>query len=162
MFVGEVVMAALRRLLPQLIHLRHASEVTRVSTSVVGQTAPKVLDSTVKLTAIAEEDGNRYALRGLVGQTLLKTLVRNKLIDGQSHLLEDVATCGAECEISVAGEWLEKLPLRSEDENEVLKKNTPKGQQVDIHSRLSCQIVLDKKLDGMAFAVPEARPWRTN
>lgn len=155
-------MAALRRLLPQLRQLRHASGPARVSTSVVGQTAPKVLDSTVKLTAIDEEDGQRYALRGILGQTLLKTLVRSNLIDGQSHLLEDISTCGAECEISVAGEWLEKLPLRSEDELYVLQKNTAKGQDVDIHTRLSCQIVLDKKLDGMAFAVPEPRPWRTN
>lgn len=156
-------MASFRRFLPQLKQLRHASGPAKESTtSVVGQTAPKVSAMSVKLTAIDEEDGHRYALRGLVGQTLLKTLVRNNLIEGQSHLLEDITTCGAECEVSVAGEWLEKLPQRSEDELEVLKKNTNKGQDVDIHTRCSCQIVLDKKLDGMAFAIPEPRPWKTN
>lgn len=156
-------MAALRRLLPQLTHLRHASGPAKEFTSsIVGMTAPKVFEHTVKLTAIDEEDGQRYSLRGLVDQTLLKTLVRSNLIDGRSHLLEDIATCGAECEISVAGEWLEKLPERSEAELDVLKNNTAKGQNVDIHTRLSCQIVLKENLDGMNFAVPEPRPWKTN
>ncbi|BBN05056.1 hypothetical protein MPTK1_3g09900 [Marchantia polymorpha subsp. ruderalis] len=149
---------ALRR----LVQVRFAHTAVASVSSAIPRSAPKVLESTVRLTAIAEENGSRHAIRGLVGQTLLKTLVRSGLIEGESHRTEDLTQCGAECEVSVAGEWLEKLPPRSEDEMEILEKHQPKGQAVDTHTRLACQIVLDRKLDGMAFAIPEARPWMSN
>ncbi|CAM6109043.1 unnamed protein product [Calypogeia fissa] len=155
-------MAALRRLLAQLTHLRHASGAARVSLSVVGQTPPKVIEHTVRLTAIDMLDGQRYSMRGLLGEKLVRSLTRSKLIEEEAHRIEELSACDGVCEISVAGEWLEKLPPRSEEEEAMLKKSAIKGQDVDIHSRLACQIVLEKKLDGMAFAVPEPRPWRTN
>ncbi|KAL2633024.1 hypothetical protein R1flu_004503 [Riccia fluitans] len=123
--------AALRR----LAQVRFAHTAAASASNAIPRSAPKVLDSTVKLTAIAEEDGSRHAIRGM---------------------------CGAECEVSVAHEWLEKLPPRSEDEMQVLESTQPKGHDVDTHSRLACQIILDPKLEGMAFAIPAARPWKTN
>ncbi|KAL3694723.1 hypothetical protein R1sor_008374 [Riccia sorocarpa] len=157
--IDRIMAAALRRLAQ--VRFAHAAAAASAS-NVTRRSAPKVLDSTVKVTAISEVDGSRRALRGMLGQSLLRTLVRSGLIDGESHRTDDLTQCGAECQVSIANEWLEKLPPRSEDEIQILESAQPKGQSVDTHSRLSCQIILEPKLDGMAVAVPEPRPWKTN
>lgn len=63
----------------------------------------------MKLFAI-DLDGKKREIVGLSGQTLLKALTNNGLIDLASHRLEDIDACSAECEVSIAQEWLEKLP----------------------------------------------------
>ncbi|CAM8941441.1 unnamed protein product [Rhodiola kirilowii] len=81
----------------------------------------KVADRIVKLFAI-DPEGQKREIVGLAGQTLLKTLANNGLIDPASHRLEDIDACSAECEVNIAQEWLEKLPSASYDEQYVLKR----------------------------------------
>ena len=62
-------------------------------------------------------------------------------------------------QVSIANEWLEKLPPRSEDELEVLKDRHSK--RADPHARLGCQIILEPEHDGMVISIAEEKPWRT-
>ncbi|XP_022758793.1 uncharacterized protein LOC111305479 [Durio zibethinus] len=117
----------------------------------------KVVDRIVKLFAI-DPEGQKREIVGLAGQTLLRALTNSGLIDPASHRLEEVEACSAECEVNIAQEWLEKLPLRTYDEEYVLVRNS-RGRILNKHSRLGCQVVLTPQLQGMVVAVPEPKPW---
>ncbi|XP_010069582.1 adrenodoxin-like protein 2, mitochondrial [Eucalyptus grandis] len=117
----------------------------------------KVADRIVKLFAI-DVDGRKREVVGLAGHTLLKALANSGLIDPASHRLEEIDACSAECEVNIAQEWLERLPPRSYDEEYVLKRNS-RARVLNKHSRLGCQVVLTKDLQGMVVAVPEPKPW---
>jgi len=119
----------------------------------------KVADRLVKLFAI-DPDGHRHSVVGLTGQTLLRALANVGLIDPESHRLEDIYACSAECEVRMAQEWLDKLPPPTEDEIYVLKCAALRGNY-DKHARLGCQVLLNSNLEGMVVAVPEPRPWDT-
>lgn len=117
----------------------------------------KVSDRIVKLFAI-DPEGMKREIIGLSGQTLLKTLANNGLIDPESHRLEDIDACSAECEVHIAQEWLQKLPPASYDEQYVLKRNS-RARILNKYARLGCQVVLTPELQGMVVAVPEPKPW---
>ncbi|XP_073157689.1 uncharacterized protein [Henckelia pumila] len=127
------------------------SAITRFSSTA------KVSDRIVKISAI-DPDGNKRQVVGLSGQTLLKALANQGLIDPDSHRLEEIDACSAECEVHIAQEWLEKLPPPSYDEQYVLKRNS-RNRVLNKHSRLGCQVVLSQELQGMVVAVPEPKPW---
>lgn len=127
------------------------SAITRFSSTA------KVSDRIVKLSAI-DPDGNKREVVGLSGQTLLKALANQGLIDPDSHRLEEIDACSAECEVHIAQEWLEKLPPQSYDEKYVLRRNS-RNRVLNKHSRLGCQVVLSPELQGMVVAVPEPKPW---
>ncbi|KAF3435128.1 hypothetical protein FNV43_RR22215 [Rhamnella rubrinervis] len=117
----------------------------------------KVSDRIVKLFAI-DPEGKKREIVGLSGHTLLRALANNGLIEPASHRLEEIDACSAECEVSIAQEWLERLPPRSYDEEYILKRNS-RARVLNKHSRLGCQVVLTPELQGMVVAVPEPRPW---
>ncbi|KAI4356291.1 hypothetical protein L6164_000323 [Bauhinia variegata] len=117
----------------------------------------KVSDRIVKLFAI-NLDGQKREVVGLSGHTLLKALSNTGLIDPESHRLEEIDACSAECEVNIAQEWLDKLPPRSYDEEYVLKRNS-RARVLNKHSRLGCQVVLTPELQGMVVAIPEPKPW---
>ncbi|KAL3333997.1 hypothetical protein AABB24_030658 [Solanum stoloniferum] len=134
------------------------SSITRSSASSSSPSASaKVADRIVKLSAV-DPDGNKRDVVGLTGQTLLKALTNQGLIDPDSHRLEDIDACSAECEVHIAQEWLEKLPPASYDEKYVLKRNS-RARVLNKHSRLGCQVVLSQELQGMVVALPEPKPW---
>ncbi|KAG5598419.1 hypothetical protein H5410_029789 [Solanum commersonii] len=134
------------------------SSITRSSASSLSPSASaKVADRIVKLSAV-DPDGNKREVIGLSGQTLLKALTNQGLIDPDSHRLEDIDACSAECEVHIAQEWLEKLPPASYDEKYVLKRNS-RARVLNKHSRLGCQVVLSQELQGMVVALPEPKPW---
>ncbi|MFX9848089.1 hypothetical protein ABTP16_19760, partial [Acinetobacter baumannii] len=117
----------------------------------------KVSDRIVKLSAI-DPDGNKCEVVGLSGHTLLKALANKGLIDPDSHRLEDIDACSAECEVHIAQEWMDKLPPPSYDEQYVLKRNS-RNRVLNKHARLGCQVLLSPDLQGMVVAVPEPKPW---
>ncbi|XP_022953771.1 uncharacterized protein LOC111456197 [Cucurbita moschata] len=127
------------------------------STESSSSSSKKVSDRIVKLFAI-DPEGTKKEVVGLTGQTLLKALANRGLIDPDSHRLENIDACSAECEVSIAQEWLEKLPPRSYDEEYVLKRNS-RVRALNKHSRLGCQVILTPELQGMVVAVPEPKPW---
>ncbi|PPD87641.1 hypothetical protein GOBAR_DD15410 [Gossypium barbadense] len=103
-------------------------------------------DRLVKLFAI-DPEGQKREVVGLAGQTLLRALTNSGLIDPDSHRLEEIDACSAECEVNIAQEWLEKLPPRTYDEEYVLVRNS-RGRILNKHSRLGCQVVLTPQLQG--------------
>ncbi|XP_024398160.1 uncharacterized protein [Physcomitrium patens] len=143
-----------------LSYVRYGGSIATQSESfVVRQGSAKVSDRVLEMTAI-DEDGQRHQIKGLTGHTLLRTLVERGLFDPERHRLENINACGGECEVSIANEWLDKLPPRSEDELEVLKDKTH-AKKADPHARLGCQIVLEPELEGMVVSIAEEKPWRT-
>ncbi|KAJ6401579.1 hypothetical protein OIU84_016888 [Salix udensis] len=149
-----MAISTLNRLSSQFNRLPSLSPFTK---SLLTRSSAKVADRIVKLSAI-DPDGQKREIVGLSGQTLLKALTNNGLIDPASHRLEEIEACSAECEVNIAEEWLEKLPLRSYDEEYVLKRNS-RTRVLNKHSRLGCQVVLTQDLQGMVVAVPEPKPW---
>ncbi|KAL0435222.1 UNVERIFIED_CONTAM: hypothetical protein Sradi_0230100 [Sesamum radiatum] len=95
-----------------------------------------------------DPDVHKRQVVGLSGQTLLKALSNQALIDPASHRLEDID----------AQEWLEKLPPPSHDEQYVLKRSW-RNRVLNKHSRLGCQVVVAPEHQGMVVAVPEPKPW---
>ena len=64
------------------------------------------------------------------------------------------AECGgccacATCHVYVARPWLEKLPPQSDDEMAMLDE----AFEVEARSRLSCQIILNPRFDGMEVTI---------
>lgn len=54
------------------------------------------------------------------------------------------------CHVVVAPEWFARLPVACEEEEDMLDL----AAGVTRTSRLSCQIVLDESLDGLAVTIP--------
>ncbi|KAJ9176673.1 hypothetical protein P3X46_011959 [Hevea brasiliensis] len=114
------------------------------ATTTTSSSSAKVADRIVKLFAV-DLDGKKRVIMGLSGQTLLKALTNSGLIDPASHRLGEIDACSAECEVSIAQEWLNKLPPRSYDEEYVLKRNS-RARVLNKHARLGCQVVLVPEL----------------
>ncbi|KZV55107.1 hypothetical protein F511_07493 [Dorcoceras hygrometricum] len=151
-----MAISTLQKLASQITKAPPLSISSRLAAIRFSSTA-KVSDRIVKLSAI-DPDGNKREVVGLSGQTLLKALANQGLIDPESHRLEEIDACSAECEVHIAQEWLEKLPPPSYDEQYVLRRNS-RNRVLNKHSRLGCQVVLSPELQGMVVAVPEPKAW---
>ncbi|KAJ0051995.1 uncharacterized protein LOC116121120 [Pistacia vera] len=149
--------ATFRKLSTQIHRIPSLSLHSKCLLSRSSATSAKVSDRIVKLFAI-DVDGQKREIIGLSGHTLLKSLINHGLIDPASHRLEEIDACSAECEVNIAQEWFDRLPPRSYDEEYVLKRNS-RARVLNKHSRLGCQVVLNKDLEGMVVAVPEPKPW---
>ncbi|KAK5784195.1 uncharacterized protein LOC108471094 [Gossypium arboreum] len=156
-----MAISTLQKLTSQIHRLPSLSSqiLTRSSATLTSSpsSSKKVADRLVKLFAI-DPEGQKREVVGLAGQTLLRALTNSGLIDPDSHRLEEIDACSAECEVNIAQEWLEKLPPRTYDEEYVLVRNS-RGRILNKHSRLGCQVVLTPHLQGMVVAVPKAKPW---
>ncbi|OAY34944.1 ferredoxin-2, mitochondrial [Manihot esculenta] len=156
-----MAISTVHRLSSQLNRLPSLSLFTKSvlirSSATATTSSAKVADRIVKLYAV-DLDGKKQEIVGLAGQTLLKALTNKGLIDPASHRLEEIDACSAECEVSIAQEWLDKLPPRSYDEEYVLKRNS-RARVLNKHARLGCQVVLTPDLQGMVVAIPEPKPW---
>lgn len=149
--VGMSISSSLRRL-----PLCLAPAMSRSTTTLTSGSA-KVSDRIVKLFAI-DLDGTKRPVIGLSGQTLLRALANHNLIEPASHRLDDIEACSAECEVHIAQEWLDRLPAPTYDEKYVLTRCS-RNRVLNKHSRLGCQVVLDRELEGMVVAIPEPKPW---
>jgi ferredoxin len=74
---------------------------------------------------------------------------------GQAAGLPLEGTCEGQmacstCHVVVSGEWFDKLPPASDDEEDMLDL----AAGVTRTSRLSCQILLDEGLDGLEVRIP--------
>ncbi|KAK8327076.1 hypothetical protein V6Z11_A11G157800 [Gossypium hirsutum] len=145
-----MAISTLQKLTSQIHRLPSLSSqiLTRSSATLTSSpsSSKKVADRLVKLFAI-DPEGQKREVVGLAGQTLLRALTNSGLIDPDSHRLEEIDACSAECEVNIAQEWLEKLPPRTYDEEYVLVRNS-RGRILNKHSRLGCQVVLTPHLQG--------------
>ena len=94
-----------------------------------------------------DPSGSSVVATGEVGETLLRV--------GQSAGLPLEGTCEGQmacstCHVIVAPEWFDKLPLSSEEEEDMLDF----AAGVRRTSRLSCQIELTQDMDGLRVSVP--------
>jgi 2Fe-2S ferredoxin len=100
-----------------------------------------------KITYV-ENDGKSHTVEVDNGLTVMEGAVQNNIpgID---------ADCGggmacATCHVYVKEEWFDKLPIKEDGEEDMLdmafepKKN----------SRLSCQLIVSDKLDGLVVNIP--------
>jgi 2Fe-2S ferredoxin len=95
-----------------------------------------------------EHDGTSHSVEAEIGATVMETALKN----GVTGI---VAECGgsctcATCHVYVDKEWFEKLPPRSEDEEDQLDA----AFDVRANSRLSCQIVVSEELEGLVVRTP--------
>ena len=100
----------------------------------------------VKVTFIAT-DGTPVEAEGDVGTSLLEA--------GQAAGLPLEGTCEGQmacstCHVVVDPEWFGKLKPASEDEEDMLDL----AAAVERTSRLSCQVVLTKALEGLVVRIP--------
>ena len=92
-------------------------------------------------------DGKRVEAEGEEGTSLLEA--------GQAAGMPLEGTCEGQmacstCHVIVDPDWFSKLKAASEDEEDMLDL----AAAVERTSRLSCQIVLSKELDGLTVRIP--------
>ena len=101
-----------------------------------------------KLTFIAP-DGTRKEVEAAEGLSVLEVAHRNKIeLEGAC---EGSLACST-CHVVVAKEWYDKLKPASDDEEDMLDL----AFGLTATSRLGCQIILSKELDGLTVTLPAA------
>lgn len=101
-----------------------------------------------KMTFI-HPDGTSREVEAPEGLSVLEIAHRNKVdIEGAC---EGSLACST-CHVIVASEWFAKLPPASDDEEDMLDL----AFGLSPTSRLSCQIIMKKDLDGLVVTLPAA------
>lgn len=98
---------------------------------------------------VIDRAGAVHALETVSGWRVME-LLRDQNV-GVEGICGGACDC-ASCHVIVADEWAEKLPVAREDE--LLKLD--ELPVLDRHSRLSCQIIWDDRLDGLTLTIAEA------
>jgi ferredoxin, 2Fe-2S len=99
-----------------------------------------------------QPDGSRREVEASPGTSVMRTAVLND-VPGI------VAECGgslmcATCHVYVEPGDLQRVPPRSEEEDEMLEVTEAERRDT---SRLSCQLTVEDALDGFTVHVPEAQ-----
>lgn len=101
-----------------------------------------------KMTFI-DPDGNPKQVEAPEGLSVLEIAHRNGIeLEGAC---EGSLACST-CHVIVAPEWFDKLTEASEDEEDMLDLAFALTQT----SRLGCQIIMTKELDGLTVTLPAA------
>jgi 2Fe-2S ferredoxin len=101
-----------------------------------------------KMTFIAP-DGSRKEVEAPEGLSVLEVAHRNKIeLEGAC---EGSLACST-CHVVVAPEWYDRLSPASEDEEDMLDL----AFGLTSTSRLGCQIIIKKELDGLTVILPAA------
>ena len=91
--------------------------------------------------------GETVRAEGEAGDSLLRLAQASGLpLDGTC---EGQMACST-CHVVVAPDWFDRLEAASEEEEDMLDL----AAAVQRTSRLSCQIVLDERLDGLVVSIP--------
>ncbi|XP_043259642.1 adrenodoxin-like protein 2, mitochondrial [Colletes gigas] len=112
-------------------------------------TPPRSEKEEVNITFV-KSSGERIKTKGKVGDTILDIVVNNEIdLDGFGAC-EGTLTCST-CHVIFSKEVYEKLPGKPTDEElDMLDL----AYEVTDTSRLGCQIVMTKELDGIEVKVP--------
>jgi 2Fe-2S ferredoxin len=94
-------------------------------------------------------NGTAETIEGEVGQSVMDA-ARNHGITGIEAVCGGGAACGT-CHVFVQANWLARLPPTAQAEQDLLDFLTQKQP----NSRLSCQIPLEPRLDGLVVHLPE-------
>merc|ERR1712196_378357 len=130
-----------------IMALRAFSRTSQVALRRGMSSVPSAADASVKITFANRATGERWTEEGVVGQTLLR-LAQNKCIG-----MRAAGTHGmnVHSHIIVQQDWEDKLPIS--EEAAMVLDDIP-HTDLTPGSRLACQIVLTKAMDGMNVAVP--------
>ena len=91
---------------------------------------------------VTDLNGAEHALEAIEGWRVMEII--------REHGLPIKAECGgacacATCHVYVDAAWLEKIPAKREDEEDMLDE----AFELQDNSRLSCQIIMGEELDGL-------------
>jgi len=91
---------------------------------------------------VTDLEGKEHELEAIEGWRAMEII--------RDYGLPIKAECGgacscATCHVYVEEEWLDKIPAKRDEEEEMLDS----AFDVQDNSRLSCQIILDESLDGL-------------
>lgn len=109
---------------------------------------PKSEDDVVNVTYI-DKDGNRINVRGKVGDNLMYLAHRHEI--SMEGACEASLACTT-CHCYIEGNYSSKLPTPEEKEEDLLDL----APFLKENSRLGCQIILNKELNGMEVRLPKA------
>lgn len=101
---------------------------------------------------LVESNGTRHTLAAAVAQSLMRAAVAAGL-DGIKADCGGMMTC-ATCHVYVDDAWSARLPAPSQDEDAMLEMTAAPRLPT---SRLSCQISLDRDLDGLTVTMPDTQ-----
>lgn len=96
---------------------------------------------------VTQRDGSVDTIDGEDGLTLMEA-IRDAGYDELLALCGGCCSC-ATCHVIVAPDWAEKVGGASGDESDLLESSSHRGPM----SRLSCQIILEPALDGLAVEI---------
>jgi 2Fe-2S ferredoxin len=96
---------------------------------------------------ITRRDGTVWAIEAPVGDSAM-TAIRTAGIEELLALCGGACAC-ATCHVYVAPDWADKLPPRSQTENDLLDGLVNFSEA----SRLSCQIKLSPALEGLSLTI---------
>lgn len=103
-----------------------------------------------KITYI-DHEGTSRDIEGKVGASIMETAVQN-MIPGIDADCGGACAC-ATCHVYVDETWLGKLPEKDDMEDSMLDF----AEDVRDNSRLSCQLIISDKLDGIVVTTPEVQ-----
>lgn len=101
-----------------------------------------------KITYI-DSNGTSRDVEAKVGTSIMEAAVQN-MIPGIDADCGGACAC-ATCHVYVAEEWAEKLSPKDDMEESMLDF----AEEVQEHSRLSCQLLMSEELDGIVVSTPE-------
>ncbi len=96
---------------------------------------------------VTDRAGKKVVLQAKPGTTLMEILRDNNL--GVEAICGGCCSC-ATCHVFIPTSWKAKLPVRSDDENDLLVATASYRPE---ESRLSCQVTLNDALDGIEVTV---------
>jgi len=96
---------------------------------------------------VTDRTGKKHTLEVAENSGLMEALRDNNL--GVEAICGGCCSC-ATCHVFIGAPWSDKLPTRTEDENDLLVATA--SYRAD-ESRLACQISMSKALDGIEVSV---------
>lgn len=98
---------------------------------------------------VTDLDGVEHELEAVEGWRVMEII--------RDYGLPIKAECGgccscATCHVYVDPEWLSKIPVMRDDEEEMLDE----AFNLEDNSRLSCQIILDETMDGLRVTLAQS------
>lgn len=109
---------------------------------------PKSEDEVVNITVIMK-DGTKVPIRGKIGDNLLYLAHRYEIpMEGACEASLACTTC----HVYVHNDFYDQLPQPEEKEDDLLDM----APFLKENSRLGCQIILTKELDGLVIELPKA------
>lgn len=95
---------------------------------------------------VTDRAGESRVVEGRTGMSVMETL--RDLDNGVEALCGGMCSC-ATCHSFIAPAWRDRLPPRSDEEEELLSEL----EHFSENSRLTCQLVFSEELDGLTLTI---------